>query len=157
MEASTEGYDHMIAFHVAQNEFFKDLAVSDPHQAVLEITDYMLACRHDPPIVFHIELMGILAEAYKNSGQLRFAQIALDEVEYLSRDLRLPADEGEAREDVNEAAAMKDMGTTEARENLRETQAQEADNSLPDVGGLQLEDQVSPPKFQVTRSLDSVF
>jgi hypothetical protein len=157
MEASTEGYDHMIAFYVAQNEFFRDLAVSDAHQAVLEITDYMLESRHDPSIVFHIELMGILAEAYKNSGQLRFAQIALDEVEYLSQDLRLPADEGEAREDVNEAAAMKDMGTTEARENLRETQAQEADNSLPDVGGLQLEDQVSPPKFQVTRSLDSVF
>jgi hypothetical protein len=156
MEASTEGYDHMIAFYVAQNEFFRDLAVSDPHQAVLEITDYMLESRHDPSIVFHIELMGILAEAYKNSGQLRFAQIALDEVEYLSQDLRLPADEGEAREDVNEAAAMKDMGETEARENLRETQAQEPDNSLPDVGGLQLEDQVSPPTFRVTRSLKSV-
>lgn len=51
---------------------------------------------------------------------------------------------------------MKDTGETEARENLRETQAQEPDNSLPDVGGLQLEDQVSPPTFRVTRSLKSV-
>jgi hypothetical protein len=122
----------------------------------LEITDYMLESRHDPPIVFHIELMGILAEAYKTSGQLRFAQIALDEVEYLSRDLRLSADEGEAREDVGKETAVKDMGETEARKDMRETQAQEADNSLPDVGGLQLEDQVSPPTSRITRSLESV-
>jgi hypothetical protein len=156
MEASTEGYDHMIAFYVAQNEFFRDLAVSDAHQAVLEITDYMLESRHDPSIVFHIELMGILAEAYKNSGQIRFAQIALDEVEYLSRDLRLPADEGEAREDVDEAAAVRDMGEAVATGGVGEAEAQQTDDSLPDVGGLQLDKQVSPPTFRVTRSLESV-
>lgn len=150
MEAFTEGYDHMITFYEDQNKFFGDLAISDPHRAVSEITDYMLESRHDPPIVFHIELMEILAEAYERSGQFRFAQIALDEVEYLSRDLRLPMDEVEATKDVGEAAATGNVGEAVATGGVGEAEAQQTDDSLPDVGGLQLEDQVSPQPLWVS-------
>jgi hypothetical protein len=57
---------------------------------------------------------------------------------------------------VDEAAAERDMGEAVATGGVGEAEAQQTDDSLPDVGVLQLENQVSPPTFRVTRSLESV-
>ena len=79
----------LLTFYIDQSAYFKRLARDSPFQAVEVIENYMIGCRVDPPVVFHVENMMHLTRAYLNCGYHDSARIAAEEVEDLASEIRV--------------------------------------------------------------------